>query len=219
MHEINVFRRNRGEIDVHIDPVGRILSQLAAPMALDFSEEFQYPVEGERFADPPVAAAAGDDRRTVDRERNSGGAHEHFGLELALFVGIVEAVVDGIVLIGGTDETPGDVGGSDVMELLHVEKLGEFHHVFGAVEVDPIGFAGRILAEVDVRGAVENDIRSGEQRMFGELLRHDGGHVTFDHLDRTKNFVGDFRTAVERAFVANDLLRPLFGAFHRRFAG
>ena len=187
-------------------------------MALELAEEFENAVERQRLADPPVGPAARDDRGTIDRERDARFAHEHFRLEFALFVGVVEAVVDRLVLKGDSGELPGDVGGPDIMELFHLEKFREFDHVFGPLVVDPVGFPGRILSEIHIGRAVENHVHAFEQRIFRQLCRIDGDDVSFDHLNLGENLIRQFRAAVEFALVTDDFLSSLLCAFYRTLA-
>ena len=192
---------------------------LGAVVAFEFAQKLQNSIEGQRLADPAVRTAAGDDRRPVDREGNARIADQHFRLEFALFVRIVESVVDRHILKSGPDQLPGDIGGSDIMELFHLEQLGKFDHVFGAVVVDAVGAPGRIFAEVDVGGAVEDDRGPGKQRIFRELFRIDGGHIPLDHFDRFQDPVGELGASVKSALVADDFLGSLLCALYRSFAG
>ena len=53
-NEINVLGRNRGKVDIHIGPLGGSNSGTGTAVALEFAEELQNTVEGQRLADPSV---------------------------------------------------------------------------------------------------------------------------------------------------------------------
>ena len=174
---------DRREVDAEVDRLNVRNPEFRAAVTLEFAEKFENAVERQRLADPPVGPAARDDRGTIDRERDARFAHEHFRLEFALFVGVVEAVVDRFVFKRGPDQLSGDVGGADVMELFHFEQLRQLDHVSGPLVVDPVGFAGRILAEVHVRRAVEDHVHAFEQRILRHFRGVDGDDVAFDNLN------------------------------------
>ena len=105
------------------------------------------------------------------------------------------------------------------MELLDLEQLGKLDDVFAALVIDAERPPGRVLSQIHVGRAVEDHVHAFEQRIFRHFNRIEVDHIAFDDADLRENPVRKLGTAVEFAFVADDLLRPLPGALYGTFAG
>ena len=147
-NEINVLGGLRREVQTDIEPFAGIDAGLRTGMTLHLAEKFEDPVKSQRLADTAVGTPPRDDGGPVDGERNAGPADEHFGLELALLVRIVETAVDRVVLHRRPEKLPRDISRPDVVERGDFEQLGKADDVFRSFVVDPEGFSCGILAEI-----------------------------------------------------------------------
>ncbi|MPN20659.1 hypothetical protein SDC9_168038 [bioreactor metagenome] len=97
------------------------------------------------------------------------------------------------------------------MEFADLQQLGQFDHIDRAAVIDPEGFSGGILAEVDVGRAVEDAIDILERGKFGHFLGNQIDDIAGNDLHSGQNAVRGFETPVEFALVAQNLTNPRGG--------
>ena len=153
-------------------------------VALDHCEEFENTVESEGLSDYTVRTASNDDGRTVDGVGETGFTDELFGIELTLFIGVVETGSRHGVFHNASFAESCDISCGDVMESGDICSFRESESCLGAAVVGGIGFSLGVFSEVHICSAVEECIvRTFRQHfIFGECLKG-----SFDDFHSGKN--------------------------------
>ena len=212
-HEVNLVRSGTGDADRHLHLGVRREAGLEGAVALDAAEELQDAVERERLADHAVGTAPDDDGGTVDGVRDANVlADILFRVELAALVGVDPAGGGHGVFHDAAGESACDVSGTDVLETRDVEALDGFDRVQRAVHVGRISLPLGVLAEVDVRGAMEHHIVGS---VFRDLFEREFGHVAGDDGDAGHDGVVGSGIAIKFALGAHGKLRALLGGLSR----
>ena len=209
-HEIDFIGHSGLKAEIFFECAVGSDSSLCAMVPFDHCEEFEDTIECEGLSDHTVRTASDDDRGTVDGVGETGFANEFFGIEFALFVGVVESGSRHGIFHDASFAESCDISCGDVMESGDICSFRESESCLGAAVVGGIGFSLGVFSEVHICSAVEECIvRTFRQHfIFGECLKG-----PFDDFHSGKNVICCFRNSIKLALDTDSFFCTVFSAF------